>query len=169
VHATQTIEDLGRATRNMIVGAIAVTTGRLNLERPDDAMARVEVGDSTAIEYFRYELAHQVGILLVRSDENVIAVYKEHEIPEAEELGSPDTELSDPIDLVVYSERETAALRSLINAIDQSLAEALSERCGKVLSGVISAAIITPHQAKRTFSLANSLRPRPALLISRED
>jgi hypothetical protein len=70
---------------------------------------------------------------------------------------------------VVYSERETAALRSLISAIDQSLAEALSERCGKVLSGVISAAIITPHQAKRTFSLANSLRPRPALLISRED
>jgi hypothetical protein len=164
-----TVEDLSTATRNIVDGAVAVTTGRLHLDSPEEASARILNEDVTALEYFRHELAHQIAMLLLRMDSEVIAVYKEHEIPEAEEFGTPSLRLNDPIHLVVYSQRETAALRSLIEAVDRSLVDVLSERCGSIAPGLIHADIIDDGvQARRVNASAGGFRPPPTKLVSRE-
>ncbi|TVR73915.1 MAG: hypothetical protein EA415_06740 [Sphaerobacteraceae bacterium] len=167
MQTTTIVEDLSRASRNMLDGAIAVTTGRLHLESPSEALDQILENELSALEYFRHELAHQVGILLVRMDCSVTAVYKEHELPEAEELGTPALELTDPIYLVVRAERETAALRALVEAIDSSLVDALSAHCGRIAPGLIHVDIIDQAQARRVVERAGGFRPPPTILVSR--
>jgi hypothetical protein len=161
------VEDLTQSARNMVDGALAVTTGRLRLEDPEVALGRVVDNEATALEYFRHELAHQIAMLLLRMDSQVITVYKEHELPEAEEFGTPPLRLTDPIRLVVYSERETAALRSLVEALDQSLVDVLSGHCGNVPCGLIDVDIIDQAQARRVNASAGGFRPPPMELVSR--
>jgi hypothetical protein len=162
-----TVEDLATSARNMVDGAIAVTTGRLHLDDPDDAFYRVLNNDEIALEYFRHELAHQVAMLLIRMDPRVIAVFKEHELPEAEEFGAPYLRFSDPVHLVVYSHRETAALRCLCNALDGSLVDVLSEYCGRIAPGLLHIDIINQAQARRVSASAGGFRPPPTMLVSR--
>jgi hypothetical protein len=165
--AVGVVEDLTLSTRNMVDGALAVTTGRLHLEDPEQAFERVVHNDVTALEYFRHELAHQIAMLLIQMDPQVVTVYKEHELPEAEEFGTPQLRLTDPIRLVVYSERETAALRSLVGALDQSITDVLSEHCGRVASGLIDVDIIDEVRARRVNASAGGFRPPPMELVSR--
>lgn len=161
------VEDLTRSTRNMVDGAIAVTTGRLHLDHPQDALERILANDLTALEYFRHELAHQVGMLLVRMDSDVATVYMEHELPEAEELGTPALRLTDPVHLVIRADRETAALRSLVRAIDSSIVDVLSEYCGRIAAGLILVDIIDQDQARRINASAGGFRPPATILVSR--
>lgn len=165
--AVCTVEDLSTSARNMIDVAIAVTTGRLHLDDPAVVFQRVLDDDATALGYFRHELAHQVAMFLMRMDPSVHAVYKEHELPEAEELGTPSLRLADPVHLVVYSERETAALRSLAHALDSSLVDGLGERCGPIAPGLIDIDIIDQAQARRVNASAGGFRPPPTMLASR--
>lgn len=164
-----TFEELAPAVRNMVDGAIAVATGLLHIDQPDETQRRLAEADRAAIDYFRHELAHQVAMVVLRSDANVSAVYKEHELPEAEELGSPDVSLADPIRLVVYSERETAALRSLLGALDDSLARELSDRGITVPSGLILADVLDPAEVSLAGARSRGFRPPPTLLATRED
>lgn len=169
VQATRVGVDLIPAAENMVDVAVAVATGRLNLQNPDETRALLAGNDRAALEYFRHELAHQLSMLIMRTDTNVLAVYKEHEIPEAEEFGTPALSLADPLYLVVYSERETAALRSLISALDQVLAEVLSDRINTVRSGLIVVETVNPARSRSAIARARSFRPPPMLLVSRED
>jgi hypothetical protein len=166
VQATSTIEDLARAAENMVAGAIAVTTGRLHLDDPWEAFERVRADDAPALEYFRHELAHQIAMVLTRMDPSVVEVYMEHELPEAEEFGTPHLRVNDPVHLVVYSERETAALRSLIDAIDRSIVEVLHGRELNVAPGLIRVDIIDQAQARRVNASAGGFRPPPVRLVS---
>jgi hypothetical protein len=168
VSTTEVQHDLHYSARQILSAAVAVATGRLNLDDPVIAEEQVCRGNSPAIEYVRHEIARQVAGLILRTDHNVIAVYEEHQLPEAEEMDTPEPGIADPINLVVYSQLETAALRSLIDAIDQAIAEALAERWGNVSPGVISAEIVDEARSKRLHVRANGFRPPPTLLVSRE-
>ncbi len=161
------VEDLALSAGNMVDGAIAVSAGRLHLEDPSQALTLLIEHDATALEYFRHELSHQIAMALMRFDGSVQAVYKEHELPEAEEFGTPQLRINDPLYLVVYSERETVALRSLICALDRSLVDALSEHCGQMAPGLINAEIINPAHARRVYASAGGFRPPPVKLVSR--
>jgi hypothetical protein len=167
VQTVGTVQDLVTSARNMVNVAIAVTTGRLHLDTPEEALQRLLSNDTFALDYFRHELAHQVAMLLLQMDSSVITVYKEHEIPEAEELGTPDLRLTDPVHLVVYSRRETAALRSLTSALDQSLVDVLSSYCGQVAPGLLNIDIIDEAQARRVTASAGGFHPPPTELASR--
>jgi hypothetical protein len=167
MQTTTVVEDLARSVRNMVDGAVAVTTGRLHLDRPEHALERLLSDELTALEYFRHELAHQIGMLLIRMDSGVEAVYKEHELPEAEELGTPSLKLTDPVHLVVRADRETAALRSLVSAIDSSVVDVLSDYCGRIAPGLIHVDIINQAQARRVVGRAGGFRPPPTILVSR--
>jgi hypothetical protein len=164
---TGTVQDLRASAKNMVDGAIAVTTGRLHLDRPADTLERIINNDSTALEYFRHELAHQIAVLLIQMDPSVGSVYKEHELPEAEELGTPMLNLGDPLFLVVYSRRETAALRSLASALDQSLVDVLSEFSGSIAPGLLHIDIIDEVRARRANARAGGFRPPPTKLVER--
>ena len=168
VQQTAYVEDLSVAAGNMIAGAVAVTTGRLHLDDPAEAFERVRQNDVFALEYFRYELAHQIAMIATRMDPTIQAVYMEHELPEAEELGTPTISVTDPLHLVVYSEHQTAALRSLFEAIDRSLVGVLEARGISTAPGLIRVDIIDQAEARRVSASAGGFRPPPITLVHKD-
>ncbi len=169
IQQTAPVEDLTLAATNMVDGAIAVTTGRLHLDNPAEAFMRVRDNDVTALEYFRYELAHQIAMLSSGMDPTINAVYLEHELPEAEELGTPALRVTDPVHLVVYSEHQTAALRSLFEAIDRSLVDVFEQRGINAAPGLITIDIIDQQEARRVSASAGGFRPPPVTLVLKDD
>jgi hypothetical protein len=167
IQATSVVEDLAVSARNMVDVAIAVTTGRMHLDDPSDARTMVFGNDAAALQYFRHELAHQVAMLLMRLDSSVVDVSLEHELPEAEEFGTPNLDIADPIRLIVQADRNSAALRSLISAIDTSLVDVLCAECGRIAPGLINVEIIDQAQARRFSSRAGGFRPPPTILVTR--
>ena len=165
---TQVLDDLHYVMQQAVTAAIAVATGRLDLDDPAITTAKVREGHGPAIEYVRHEIARQVAGMLVREDDNVLAVYEEHVLPEAEEMSPPPPSLADPINIVVYSQLETAAMRSMIDGIDRALVEALTEQWGEVSPGIISVEVIDAERSKRLNLRANGFRPHPTLLVARE-
>ncbi len=164
-----TTEDLAYACRSIVAGSIAVTTGRMDLESPAETVMRIQSGDMDAIEHLRHELAGQIAWLIVRADDSVRSVFLEHNVPEAEEMEPPEVGLSDVIRLVVYSERKTAALGSLLDALDQALVDAMSEHVGRLSPGFVQAEIVDREEARRIRSGLRGFRPSPMWLASREE
>jgi hypothetical protein len=165
--STQATEDLTATARNMVESALAMATGRLASTCPAETLQRVIGGDQAALAYFRHELAHQVAMLLLLSDRYVIAVYLDHDLPEAEDCVPPELRLADPIQLVVRVERETAALSGLVRAVDRALCGVLAHRQGMAGEGLVVATMIQPVEVRRLNARVNGYRPAPALLVSR--
>jgi hypothetical protein len=165
--STQATEDLTATARNMVDSALAVATGRLAATSPAETLERVIGGDQAALAYFRHELAHQVAMLLLLSDRHLIALYLDHDLPEAEDCVPSELRLTDPIQLVVCVERETAALSGLVRAVDRSLCGVLSQWQGTAGEGLVIATMIQPVEVRRLHARVNGFRPPPTLLVSR--
>jgi hypothetical protein len=169
VVATPMIEDLTQTARSMVESAVAVATGRLKAESPSEVRALVACDDQPALEYFRHELAHQIAMLVMLADHNVIAVYLEHDLPEAEECAPPDLRLADPIQLVLNVERETAALSGLVRAIDRAICGVVASWRVTECEGFITATMVQPSHVHRLRARVNGYRPAPSLLVSRQN
>ncbi|MBX6341492.1 MAG: hypothetical protein IRY97_03465, partial [Thermomicrobiaceae bacterium] len=138
----------------------------MRLGSQEEARSRLRQDDALAVGYFRFEMARQIATLLLRADELVLAVYEEQDVPESEELPAPPVSLRDPLRLYVLVERDTAALRSLIAALDRALAEALAAHFGAPMTSVLDALVVEAREAGRLGPRALGFRPAPALLVS---
>ncbi|MDI3340040.1 MAG: hypothetical protein QJR03_05865 [Sphaerobacter sp.] len=160
--------ELTATTPGMIDAAAAVTARRMHLPTPEAALERLRVNDPTALSYFRYELARQVGELLLRYDRHVVALYEEQEVPDGEELAPPEISLHDPLRVYVLVEHATHALDQLLAALDDALTEALAARFGRPAARCLHAVVVEEAQAALIRPRARGYRPRPALILSRE-
>ena len=80
-----------------------------------DAMDLLKQNNGHALGYFRYRLAGQVGIYLGETSEHVLEVYVYPEMCHEEITATL------PLTLIVHVERYTAALESIVDALQSSL------------------------------------------------
>lgn len=164
---TNRLLDLVETAQSMIDAAAAVTTGRLQLTSPDEALERLAAGNAEAIACFRFELARQVASALVMMDPNVIAVFEDREQSDADREAQPAPRLEDPLRLWVQVRYRTAALSTVIDALNQALEQALT-RVSENPPGNLIATVIVDDDDNRLVQVG-SMRPGPApkLLVRR--
>lgn len=160
--------EISTTAPNMVDAAVAVTAGKLGLASPEQALDALHREQPIALSYFRYQLARQAATTLLRSDDQVVAVYEEQTVPEAEDAASTPERLADPLRLYVLVEQDTAALRALIDALDGALVEAIRQRFQQSIATILDLVVIDRTQADLLRPRAYGYRPGPALIIARE-
>lgn len=103
---------------------------KLGLAGPQEAMDRLREGDGCAGKYCGYSIAKQVCAALGDLDENVKAGYLCDYDATPEDLCFQEGSDTSPIHLIVWCERKTSALRSLVNAVDRALTTKYAELLG---------------------------------------
>lgn len=161
--------DLVETADNMIDAAVAVATGKLHCTSPRDTRCRLVKGDPLAISYFRFELARQVAVALVMMDPHVIAVYEDQDVPPGDELEPAEASLTEPLRLFIEVAFQTAALRSLIESLNEALAETISNILPVPPGGMIDAIVVDDGNSRLLRAKAFGYRPAPLLLASAED
>lgn len=159
--------DLVDTTNNMIDAATAVTTGRLHLSAARDTRARLLTGDALAIGYFRFELGRQIAAALLSMDAQVIAVYEEQDVSEADDNIQPSATFDEPLHLFIEVEHQTPVLRTVLDALNEALSQTIGELLPLPSSGYIEAIVIDDHNRRLVRPHANGYRPAPILLDSR--
>lgn len=152
--------DLVETAHKMMNAAAAVTTGRLNLSSPEDALARLVDGDERAISNFRLELARQIASALLMMDPNVIAVFDGRDT-------LVSTALDDPLQLWVQVRHRTAALNTVIDALNQALAQAYTTISPNPPRNLVETIIIDDRDNRILNVGASRLSPAPVLLVER--
>jgi hypothetical protein len=153
--------DLGEKAQKMVEAAVAVTTGRLHLRSPREALDRLHTDDPAAVAYFRYELARQIAAALLMMDSQVIAVFEDGDVLDG------DPGLTGPMRLVIQVRHRTAALRMVIGALDQALGQAFAEMVSEPPSNLIEAIVVDSCNSRLLEVRRDGLRLLPRLLTHR--
>jgi hypothetical protein len=95
------------------------------------AVEQLREGDGTACSYCRYSTAKQMAEALGSLDENIRAVYVYEYDATPEDLCFGEAVSTSPIHLIVWVERKTSALGSLVEALDHALAKSYAALVGK--------------------------------------
>lgn len=134
----------------------------------DDVQAvidRLQQGDSAAYRYCHYGLAKQVGESLGALDENVKAVYIVDYDATPEDLCFGEAMPTSLIHLIIWAERKTSALDSLVAALDTALARRYGDLTGRPqLSHLLDVQVINDADVKNRVgygALLSSLYHRP--------
>lgn len=161
--------EISTTAPNMIDAAVAVTAGKLGLASPEQALDALHREQPVALSYFRYQLARQAATTLLRSDDQVVAIYEEQSVPEAEDAASTPERLADPLRLYVLAEQDTAALRALIEALDGALVDAIWQRFQQPVAGLLDVVVVDRTRADLLRPRAYGYRPGPTLIIGRDE
>ena len=103
--------------------AIEYCAQKLGLEAVWLVVEQLKQGDGTACSYCRYSMAKQMAEALGSLDENVRAVYLYDYDATPEDLCFGQAVHASPIHLILWVERKTSALESLVEALDHALAK----------------------------------------------
>ncbi len=123
------LPDAGTAAANAIKRALAFCAQKMRLDDEAAVPGLLRQGNTAARSYFEYGLARELAEHIAALDDQVQAVY----------LYSPDATPEDVIfgdmkptlvHLVVWAQRKTNALASLLESLDRGLAQAYAETIG---------------------------------------
>ena len=159
--------DLAALAPRLVEAAVAVTTGRMHLSAASDTRRRLVQGDEVAAGYFRHELARNVAALLLHLDSNVVGVYEEHDMPEAEEMAPEQPACFDPLRLIVCVEVRTPAIDVVIRGLGEALADASNLEAMTPSGSLLHASIVERRDA-RLRPRALGFRPAPTMLAERD-
>lgn len=103
---------------------------KLNLENSEACLETLRQGDPRAQEYCHYRLAQQVAESMGALDDNVrsVSLYSFEATPADLAFGERLENL--PIHILVWVDRKTSALASLVSALDQALVKDYAEMVG---------------------------------------
>ena len=96
---------------------------KMGLSSSQDVLVRLRQGDSDACGYCHYSVARQVAASLGELDENVKSVYVIDYDATPEDLCFGKEAKTLPIHLIVWAERKTKALDSLVESLDNALVQ----------------------------------------------
>jgi hypothetical protein len=168
-HRAASTLDLVETASRMIDAAVAVTTGRLQRASVQETRQLLLRSDATALTYFRFELARQVAVMLVMMDPQVVAVFEDQDVPEAEEVAPPAPTLADPIRLIVHAEFETVALTALVRAVNDALSRAISDAFLQPPDRLVQTTIVDDRHNRLLRARAFGFRPAPIMLAARDE
>jgi hypothetical protein len=152
--------DLVETAHKMMNAAAAVTTGRLHLSSPEDALALLAHGDEQAISNFRLELARQIASALLMMDPHVVAVFEDRDT-------LVSTALDEPLRLWVQVRHRTAALNTVIDALNQALGQAFAVISPDPPRDLVETIIIDERDSRILNVRVSRLSPAPVLLVQR--
>ncbi|PKO20353.1 MAG: hypothetical protein CVU38_20560 [Chloroflexi bacterium HGW-Chloroflexi-1] len=123
------LPDAATAADSALAEALASCARKMHLADAGAVLTHLQRGDRTARAYFEYDLAQRVAEHLGALDEEVRAVYlyDAEATPEDSVFGEVAPSL---IHLIVWAQRETKALNSLIVALERALVQRYAERIG---------------------------------------
>ena len=123
--------DATRSTQIILSEAMQFCAQKIQVDSLDAVVDLLRQNDRAACEYCLYGVAKGVATHLGAMDEHVKAVYVLDYDATPEDLCfgtlNQDTPL---VHLIVWTERKTAALRSLVAALDRALAQAYADLFG---------------------------------------
>ena len=152
--------DLVETAQKMLDAAVAVTTGRLHLTSPGQSVGLLGDGDRLAVYYFRIELARQISGALLMMDPRVVAVFEDRH-------ASGDIALDESIRLWVQVKYRTAALNTVIDALNQALGQAYSGMFDLSPANAIETIILDDRDSRLLQAGIARLSPAPILLAQR--
>jgi hypothetical protein len=162
--ATSTMEDA-------LSRALDYCADKLDLQGPQASLEKVRQGDQRAVEYCHYRLAQQAAEALGALDDNVRSVSLYEFEATAEDRAFGDKLEALPIHLLVWVDRKTGALSSLVAALDRALVKEYTEMIGpRRLGHVLDVQVIdnSDIESHRGFAaLLYSLYNRPIQLWAR--
>jgi hypothetical protein len=117
------LPDAASTAEVVLTQAMEYCAQKMGLGSAEDAIESLKQGDSAACRYCSYSVAKQVAGALAALDENVKAVYVCDYDATPEDLCFGEAAQVSPVHVIVWTERKTNALNSLITALDRALAQ----------------------------------------------
>jgi hypothetical protein len=165
------LPDAASAMSDALSKALDYCAKKLNLENPQAALESIRQGDRKALEYCHYRLAQQVAEALGSLDDQVrsVSLYEFEATPEDRAFGEKPEAL--PVHLLVWVDRKTSALSSLVAALDRALVKDYAEMIGpRRLGHVLDVQVIDDKDVESRRGMAAllySLYNRPIQLWER--
>lgn len=100
---------------------LAFCARKMGLDDAGEVVRRLQQGDSSACQYCRYGLAKKVAECIGNLDDNIKSVYVLDYDATPHDLCFGQEKQRSPIHLIVWAERKTDALASLVAALDRAL------------------------------------------------
>jgi hypothetical protein len=102
---------------------LAFCARKMGLNDPKEVLQRLQLGDSSACQYCRYGLAKKAAESIGNLDDNIRSVYVLDYDATPHDLCFGQGAQRSPIHLIVWAQRKTDALASLVAALDRALAK----------------------------------------------
>ena len=110
--------------------ALEFCARKMKLDSHQAVVDHLRQGDRTACSYCHYSLAKQVAEYLGAFDENVKVVYICDYDATSEDLCFGEAAQTSPIHMIVWADRNTGALNSLVAALDRALVQSYADLLG---------------------------------------
>jgi hypothetical protein len=145
--------------------AIEFCADKMGLESPQTAIARLQKAEQKACTYCHYSIAEQVGAALGALDEHIKAVYMFEDDATPEDMCFGELPGVPLLHLLVWTERKTEALKSLVALLDRSLAQSYGRLVGpRQLQHLLDVQVIDDADVEKRIgygALLHSIHYRP--------
>ncbi|MBN1581027.1 MAG: hypothetical protein JXA89_10020 [Anaerolineae bacterium] len=118
------LPDVATMANHILSEAIAFCAAKMGVDGPTAVVNLVKQNEKDACTYCLYGIAKRVAVSLGTMDENVKAVYVHDYDATPEDICFGTLNQNTPlVHMIVWTERKTAALNSLIAALDRALGQ----------------------------------------------
>jgi hypothetical protein len=125
------LPDMASMAEVVLTQALEFCAQKMGLDSPEAVVACLRQGDNTAFGYWHYGLARQVAEYLGTWDEDVKAVYIYDYDATPEDSCFEEMIPAEPVHLIVWAQRKTAALESLVAALERALVQSCADLINK--------------------------------------
>lgn len=157
--------DADSAADNILNQALGFCAQKMRLGDAQTVIDRLQQGDRNACSYCHYSIAEQVSASLGALDKNVKAAYMFEHDATPEDICFSENECTPLVHLIVWVERKTEALNSLVAMLDRALAKRLAQLIGpRELQYVLDVQVIDDTEVERRTgyaALLSSIHHRP--------
>ena len=159
------LPDADSTAENALAQALQFCAQKMGVDDVQAVVDCLRQGDGAACQHCHYSIAKQVGEALGDLDENVKTVYVVDYDATPEDICFGEATPTSLIHLIVWAERKTGALSSLVTALDRALAQRYGDLTGRPqLSHLLDVQVIDDTDVKNRVgygALLSSLYHRP--------
>jgi hypothetical protein len=124
------LPDAASMAEATLAKALEFCAQKMGFDSHQAVVDHLRQGDSTAYSYYHYSLAKQTAESLGALDENVKAVYVCDYDATPEDLCFGEATQASLVHLIVWAQRKTGALNSLVAALDRALVQSYADLIG---------------------------------------
>ena len=161
--------DPASTVESMMGKALKTSAHKMALSDTETLVSHLNKGNSMAINYFRYDVARELGEVLGKWDKNIKAVYFwDNDAASTAEESFQNKPVFSLIHMIIWSAKKTKALNALIEAIDRVIVQQFRGLTGLTkLENVLDIQIIDDEDVRNRTgyaALLNSIYQPPIQL-----